>query len=215
MFLAFLWRSVAILLLLMMPTAASNKPLPVEEAFRLSLNKNGDGRIVLNWDIEQGYYLCRDHLQVRDVDMGTDLFLQKSPTRSLTNFSMATSTQDAQGGVIFSSIDDLNELSFAVATSKDKPTSVYFTADWCVTCRTIEENVLSERDVITVAGRFEPLKIDLTELSDAKKRLMTELSVVGLPTMILFESNGLEKTVTRLVGDMAKSLLSTSLSEVK
>ncbi len=47
------------------PALAAN-PLPVDQAFRLSVLKDTDGRLVLNWQIADGYYLYRDHIEAKD-----------------------------------------------------------------------------------------------------------------------------------------------------
>ncbi|HCH71181.1 MAG TPA: hypothetical protein DFK19_01535, partial [Ochrobactrum sp.] len=42
------------LFLALAPASAAN-PLPVDQAFRLSVLKDTDGRLVLNWRIADGY----------------------------------------------------------------------------------------------------------------------------------------------------------------
>ncbi len=39
------------------PGLGGKNPLPVDQAFRLSVLKDTDGRLVLNWQIADGYYL--------------------------------------------------------------------------------------------------------------------------------------------------------------
>ncbi len=47
------------------PASAAN-PLPVDQAFRLNVTKDTDGRLVLDWQIADGYYLYRDHIEAKD-----------------------------------------------------------------------------------------------------------------------------------------------------
>ncbi len=48
------------------PALAAN-PLPVDDAFRLSVVKDGDNQLLLNWQISDGYYLYRDHIEAKDA----------------------------------------------------------------------------------------------------------------------------------------------------
>jgi thiol:disulfide interchange protein DsbD len=47
--------------------------LPVDAAFRLTVETRGDGLLALSWDIAENYYLYRDRIQVRALDDGVTL----------------------------------------------------------------------------------------------------------------------------------------------
>ncbi|ELT49847.1 protein-disulfide reductase DsbD N-terminal domain-containing protein, partial [Brucella intermedia] len=65
------------LLLALAPASAAN-PLPVDQAFRLSVLKDTDGRLVLNWQIADGYYLYRDHIAAKN-GQGNPLAVDTQP----------------------------------------------------------------------------------------------------------------------------------------
>ncbi|MDP2451802.1 MAG: protein-disulfide reductase DsbD [Polaromonas sp.] len=50
-----------------LPAHAQQEFLPVDQAFRLSISRDGDGQVRLNWDIGKGYYLYRQQMKV-DAD---------------------------------------------------------------------------------------------------------------------------------------------------
>lgn len=54
-------------IMVVLSSALAAGPLPVDDAFRLSVSKDGDNRLVLNWQISEGYYLYRDHIEAKDV----------------------------------------------------------------------------------------------------------------------------------------------------
>src|SRR5690606_1516020 len=83
-----------------------------------------------------------------------------------------------------------------------KPTLVYFTADWCIACHTIERSVLTDETLGRELGNLHLVKADLTQFTDANRELMSQLRVAGPPTMIFFDSSGQETSGTRLVGDI-------------
>lgn len=53
-------------------SAVLAQPLQQDQAFRLNTTADGD-RLVLTWNIAEGYYLYRDHFGIRDSEAGTDL----------------------------------------------------------------------------------------------------------------------------------------------
>jgi thiol:disulfide interchange protein DsbD len=68
--------SFALLIFTAFSSAFAAGPLPVNEAFRLGVTKDADGRLVLGWTIAEGYYLYRDHIAAKDdkgnaLDVGT------------------------------------------------------------------------------------------------------------------------------------------------
>lgn len=120
--------------------------------------------------------------------------------------------------------DQAKELSFAQAGSRDdlqailgdgKPAMVYFTADWCVTCRTIDRRVLPDARTRQALDGLDLVEVDLTDVSGAKKELMQEMGVAGPPTMIFFDGKAREAKGTRLVGDFGVGDLTASAHAVQ
>lgn len=79
------------------------------------------------------------------------------------------------------------------AASEGQPYLVDFTASWCGACKELDKLTFSDARVAQEAGRFLAAKVDATDDSDpAVEKVMKDLSVVGLPTVILFDSKGVE-----------------------
>ena len=53
-----------------LPAHAQQEFLPVDQAFRLSVSRDGDGQVRLNWDIREGYYLYRQQMKVETDPAG-------------------------------------------------------------------------------------------------------------------------------------------------
>src|SRR5690606_23622710 len=51
-------------------SAQQNDLLRAEDAFRFSVERDAGGRIVLRWDIADGYYLYREHLAAKNAATG-------------------------------------------------------------------------------------------------------------------------------------------------
>ncbi|MFH1818694.1 MAG: protein-disulfide reductase DsbD [Pseudomonadota bacterium] len=54
-----------------LPAHAQEDFLPVEQAFRLTINRDGDGQVRLHWKISEGYYLYRKQLKVEGDPAGS------------------------------------------------------------------------------------------------------------------------------------------------
>ncbi len=79
------------------------------------------------------------------------------------------------------------------AVADARPLLVDFTAAWCAACKKIDKLTFTDARVQREAGRFLALKVDATDLEDPLvDATMDEHVVRGLPTVILFHSNGAE-----------------------
>ncbi len=106
--------------------------------------------------------------------------------------------------------------SFLDTAATDKqPTLVYVTADWCVTCRTIERSVLTAPDVIAQLDGIKLASLDVSTLDSENGELMRSLAVVGPPTMIFFDREKRETPGTRLVGEITPASLADAARLVK
>lgn len=98
----------------------------------------------------------------------------------------------------------------ASAASDRRPTMVYFTADWCVTCKVIEQGPFASTSILDRLEAFRSVKVDLTAMDEKGRALMQDLGVVGPPTLIFFDASSSEVAGTRLVGDVSVSSLLAS-----
>jgi thiol:disulfide interchange protein DsbD len=79
------------------------------------------------------------------------------------------------------------------ASAESRPMLVDFTAQWCAACKELDKLTFSDPVVMNEAERFVAVKVDATDDEDpAVVRAMTELGVVGLPTVVLIDSGGRE-----------------------
>ncbi|MCO5164230.1 MAG: protein-disulfide reductase DsbD [Mesorhizobium sp.] len=118
---------------------------------------------------------------------------------------------DAARELAFADVSSIPGLQTELAAAEgDKPTLVYFTADWCVACVTIERSVLKDEGVRRSLGDFNLLKADLSNLDQVNGELMTQLRVAGPPTMLFFDKAGRETPGTRLVGNVTADRLTQS-----
>ncbi|AYM09080.1 protein-disulfide reductase DsbD [Agrobacterium tumefaciens] len=94
-------------------------------------------------------------------------------------------------------------------------TLLYVTADWCVTCRTIERSHFTSPEVIAAVNGLNLVSLDLTKLDADKQATLSALKVIGPPTMVFLDSKRREPSATRLVGEFSIRDLATSARKAK
>lgn len=83
--------------------------------------------------------------------------------------------------------------ALARAATDKRPLIVDFTAAWCAACKELDKQTFSEPRVGQELGRFVAVKVDATNNDDPKvEALLARYKVVGLPTVVLFDSRGKE-----------------------
>ena len=60
------------------PAAAMETPLAMDQAFKATVERGNDGRAIIRWAINDGYYLYRDYLSAEGED-GRKLEIQSLP----------------------------------------------------------------------------------------------------------------------------------------
>ncbi|HRP77486.1 MAG TPA: protein-disulfide reductase DsbD [Aquamicrobium sp.] len=137
------------------------------------------------------------------------------PFRPLAHLGANSASRPAATEVVFAQARSTPDVERALASADGRPTLLYFTADWCVTCKVIDRDVLPAPDVVADLDGFQRIKVDLTALDEANQGLMRDLAVVGPPTMIFFDRNAAEASGTRLVGDVTADTLQMSIARTR
>lgn len=89
------------------------------------------------------------------------------------------------------------------ALSQGRPVVIDLKADWCAACIEMDKITFKNPEIIEALKDFEFLAIDVTHLDSEKSAILKKYKVLGLPTILIFDSKGqwLEQhTVTQFLG---------------
>ncbi len=85
-----------------------------------------------------------------------------------------------------------DEAALAQAAQQGKPAILDFWATWCAACLELDEKTWIDPRVYEESKRFVAVKMDLTKNDDFANEVRARHKVVGMPTVIFFDSQGNE-----------------------
>ncbi|MGL4473703.1 MAG: protein-disulfide reductase DsbD [Shewanella sp.] len=108
----------------------------------------------------------------------------------------------------FTKFKTLAELDTELAAAKaaGEPVLIDFYADWCVACKEFENITFKSEQVQQRFQKIRLLKADVTKMDSDDEALLDHYGIKGLPTLLLFNANGLLDsglTVTGFMGPVA------------
>lgn len=128
----------------------------------------------------------------------------EDPLRPLQPFSAKTSSNDATDW--FVTLEDPAALDQALrsAAQQQKPAIIDVYADWCISCKVMEREILSKPDVRDALSGYARIKLDLTNNTAAQRAWLTRHQLFGPPAYLFFNSNGEELKQLRIQGEVDK-----------
>ncbi|CAN5660892.1 protein-disulfide reductase DsbD [soil metagenome] len=83
-----------------------------------------------------------------------------------------------------------------------KPTMIDFYADWCAQCKELDENTYTDKEIIDLSKKINPVKIDLTQ---ENSEITNKFDIKGLPVVVFLNSKGEEIRELRVTGFLKPS----------
>jgi thiol:disulfide interchange protein DsbD len=114
----------------------------------------------------------------------------------------------------FKSIKGLSELEHEIAAAQPKPVMLDFYADWCISCKEMEQFTLTETQVQKLLSNFVLLRTDVTANDDQDKALYKQFGIYGPPAILFFSTTGQEQRAYRVIGFMPAVQFRTHLEKV-
>ncbi len=91
--------------------------------------------------------------------------------------------------------------ALAQAKAAAKPVVLDWYADWCISCKVIEHEVLTAPAVQRQLEKYTLVRFDMTESNADQRALLDRYQLFGPPALLFFDANGSEKTSARVVGE--------------
>lgn len=125
-----------------------------------------------------------------------------------TSGNVATSTT-------FTQINSTAELDAAIAAANAQGKSVMldFYADWCVSCKEMEQFTFNDPNVRQHMQQMVLLQINMTDNTDAQQALLKRFGLVGPPAILFFDQQGSEKRSLRVIGFMKAAPFAQQLTK--
>ena len=106
---------------------------------------------------------------------------------------------------ITSSLELDDELNQSALTGQPVFIDVY--ADWCISCKVFEREVLTEPKIIETLQPFTKIKFDLTANSADQRTILQKYGLFGPPAYIFYDSSGQELNFLKKQGEIDSQTL--------
>lgn len=111
----------------------------------------------------------------------------------------STLIQNSNQELKWTYIKDIDELYKTIEASS-KPVMLDFYADWCISCKELENFTFKDPRVIVELNKYTLLKADVTENNTDDKNLQNKFNIVGPPGLIFWNQNKKEIKSAKIVG---------------
>ncbi|MGA4637382.1 protein-disulfide reductase DsbD [Pseudomonas solani] len=127
---------------------------------------------------------------------------ESDPLRPLGRPGAAAVTASTAGA--WQTITTPAELAAAQAEAKaaGKPLLLDWYADWCISCKVIEREVLTAPEVASQLGAYHLVRFDMTASTPEQRALLDRYKLFGPPAILFFAPNGDEWSESRVVGEI-------------
>ncbi len=100
----------------------------------------------------------------------------------------------------FNDISNVAQLDQKITASQGKITMVDLYADWCVACKEFAKYTFTDPQVRQALSGYQLIRADVTANSAQDNALLSQLNVLGLPTLLFFDASGKEIPGSRVTG---------------
>ncbi|MGY4492183.1 protein-disulfide reductase DsbD [Pseudomonas sp. TE3610] len=127
---------------------------------------------------------------------------QGDPMRPLP--APATAAATAETASTWQTITTPAQLDQALAAAKQagKPLVLDWYADWCISCKVIEHEVLTHPEIKTRLAGYQQIRFDVTDSNAEQRALLDRYKLFGPPALMFFAANGDEIDAAKVIGEI-------------
>ncbi|RUO76612.1 protein-disulfide reductase DsbD [Idiomarina tyrosinivorans] len=100
------------------------------------------------------------------------------------------------------------------AQQAQQPVMVDIYADWCVACKQFTRYTFNDKGVQQALQNYRVLQIDVSANTPAQQQWLRQHNVLGLPTILFFNRNGVELSQYRVTGFQAPATFIQSIQRL-
>jgi len=90
----------------------------------------------------------------------------------------------------------------ADAKSSNTPLLLDWYADWCISCKVIEHEVLNDAKVVERLKGYRLIRFDITASNAEQRTLLDRYKLFGPPALMFFGKDGVERADVRVIGEI-------------
>ncbi|WP_417439042.1 protein-disulfide reductase DsbD [Idiomarina sp.] len=127
------------------------------------------------------------------------LLAAAATTGSYWQVNKAQLEQKSHG--LFTVVSNVSDIQQQIAES-DRWVMIDLYADWCVACKEFEQYTFSDEQVQAQFQEFKLIQADVTRNNAQDVEILSRYKVLGLPTILFFDTEGNERSEYRVTGYM-------------
>jgi thiol:disulfide interchange protein DsbD len=129
---------------------------------------------------------------------------QTDPFNPIGQPRVVESNQPVQGTSVWQTVSTSADLDrvLAEARSSGTPLLLDWYADWCISCKVIEHEVLNDPVVVERLKGYRLIRFDITASNAEQRTLLDRYQLFGPPALMFFGKDGVERTDVRVIGEI-------------
>ncbi|VVO33941.1 Thiol:disulfide interchange protein DsbD [Pseudomonas fluorescens] len=129
---------------------------------------------------------------------------QTDPFNPIGQPRIVDSNGQAQNASTWQTLSTPAELDRALADARSSGTPLLLDwyADWCISCKVIEREVLDDPIVIERLKGYRLIRFDITASNAEQRALLDRYQLFGPPALMFFGKDGVERADVRVIGEI-------------
>ncbi|WAG78509.1 protein-disulfide reductase DsbD [Metapseudomonas furukawaii] len=140
---------------------------------------------------------------------------ESDPLRPLGRTHLAGAPSVGQAAGEWQTIKTPAQLDAVLADARGSgmPLLLDWYADWCISCKVIEREVLTATEVTSQLGGYRLIRFDMTESNAEQRALLDRYRLFGPPAILFFDGQGDELADLRVVGEVDAKAFAARLQQ--
>jgi thiol:disulfide interchange protein DsbD len=129
---------------------------------------------------------------------------QTDPFNPIGQPRVVESNQPVQGTGAWQTVSTSADLDRVLAEARSSGTALLLDwyADWCISCKVIEHEVLKDPIVVERLKGYRLIRVDITANNAEQRTLLDRYQLFGPPALMFFGKDGVERADVRVIGEI-------------